>query len=285
MDITFWGVRGSVATSGPEVAQVGGSTSCVEVREGEHRLVFDAGTGIRALGNSLMARGGPCRLAVFFSHLHWDHLQGFPFFGPAYVPSTELMLYGPGEKGDARLAGALARQMQPPSFPVTLEAMRGRLCFRSAEAGVPVEVGPFKVTPFALPHPNGCMGYRVESQGAVFVYATDVELSAGGITPDILAGMEGADALCMDAQYTPEEYGAEGARSKKGWGHSTMMDAAQIARTVGARRLFLFHHDPSHDDAAVEAMAARARAHFPGAQPAREGMRVTLGDLPFTQVA
>ncbi|HVE87072.1 MAG TPA: MBL fold metallo-hydrolase [Myxococcales bacterium] len=276
MEVRFWGVRGSVAVSGEQVAWVGGNTSCLEVGDGEHRLILDAGTGIRGLGDALMAAGRPVKAALFFSHLHWDHVQGFPFFAPAYAPSTELLLHGPGPAGDVKLHRVLSRQMRPPSFPVTLEAMRARMTFAVARAGEPVQHGPFTVTPFALPHPNGCLGYRVESGGRSFVYATDVELSVDRLTPQIIGAMKGCDALCLDAQYTPDEYHGRVGIPKKGWGHSTMVDAAQIAREVGARRLFLFHHDPAHNDDVVRAMAEEARGHFPEVEPAREGHRIAF---------
>jgi ribonuclease BN (tRNA processing enzyme) len=132
------------------------------------------------------------------------------------------------------------------------------------------------VTPFALPHPNGCLGYRIEADGRVFVYATDVELSLENLTDSVAAGMRGADALCLDAQYTPDEYHGRRGVPKKGWGHSTMVDAAQVAQAVGARSLYLFHHDPAHDDATVEAMADEARLHFDNAQVAREHAAIGL---------
>lgn len=268
MEIRFWGVRGSVAGSSEAASRVGGNTSCVEVRSGGERLILDAGTGIRALGEAMLREPGSHEATLLFSHLHWDHVQGFPFFTPAYLPKWRLELYGPGEHGG--LERALARQMEPPNFPVTLSTMRAQLLFGAARENVPLELGRFLVTPFALPHPNGCLGYRIEADGKVFVYATDVELSLQNLTEEVAAGLRGADALCLDAQYTPEEYAGTRGAPKKGWGHSTMVDAAQVAAAVGAKKLFLFHHDPSHDDATVEKMAGEARAHFAHAEAARE---------------
>lgn len=274
MEIRFWGVRGSVAASGEQVARMGGNTSCVEVKSHGERLILDAGTGIRALGEEMLREPGPHRATVLFSHLHWDHVQGFPFFTPAYLPTSQIQLFGPGEHGG--LERALARQMEPPNFPVTLSAMRAQLLFGAAREGAVLELGHFRVTPFALPHPNGCLGYRIEADGRVFVYATDVELSLANLTEEVAAGMRDADALCLDAQYTPEEYAGTRGAPKKGWGHSTMVDAAQVAAAVGARKLFLFHHDPSHDDDTVEQMAHEARRHFAHAEPATEHLRVGL---------
>jgi phosphoribosyl 1,2-cyclic phosphodiesterase len=277
MEVRFYGVRGSIAVSGAHAAKIGGNTSCLEVVSQGHRLILDAGTGIRALGEAMMREGGPQKASLFFSHLHWDHVQGYPFFTPAYLPTTELTLYGPGPGGAQALESVLARQMEPPNFPVPLSTMRSRMTFDSALHGRTVEVGPFKVTPFDAPHPQGCLGYRVEADNHVFVYATDVELSLATLDSRLARLMEGADALCLDAQYTPDEYAGKKGIPKKGWGHSTMVDAAQVASAVNARRLFLFHHDPAHNDDMVENMAEEARSHFAATEPAREGKRILLG--------
>lgn len=275
MEIRFWGVRGSVAVSGQNVAWYGGNTPCVEVTHDGHRLILDAGTGIRALGEQIV-RQKPSRTTILFSHLHWDHVQGFPFFTPAYVPGNELLLVGPGANGEQALHAALDGQMQPPGFPVTLAAMRAKLTFASALADHPLESGPFTITPIELPHPNGCLGYRIESGGKSFVYATDVELEAQTMSPKLARHLEGADALCLDAMYTPDEYNGARCVSKKGWGHSTMIDAARIAKTVNVGKLLLFHHDPSHDDAFVSTMAEQARQEFVHSEPAREGAQLLL---------
>jgi phosphoribosyl 1,2-cyclic phosphodiesterase len=308
MDIRFWGVRGSVATSGPQVARVGGNTACVEVVSGGERLVFDAGTGLRALGEALqrealqrealqrealqrealqrealqreacLPEAAGVRATLLWSHLHWDHVQGFPFFAPAFAPSTALTLYGPGAGGDRALEEVLAGQMRAPTFPVPLAAMRGARAFRAARPGEPFEVGPFRVRPFLLDHPQGCLGYRVEADGACFVYATDVELCADALPREVAEGLAGADLLVLDAQYTPEEYAGRGAGpARRGWGHSTHVEAARVARACGVGRLHLFHHDPARTDDAVEAMAEEARALFPATEPAREGACVRVG--------
>lgn len=275
MEVRFYGVRGSIAVSG---TRIGGNTACLEVMSQGHRLILDAGTGIRALGETMMREGPiPHRASLFFSHLHWDHVQGFPFFTPAYLPSTELTLYGPGANGARELESVLANQMQPPNFPVPLSTMRSKMKFAAALSGQPIETGPFRVTPFEVPHPNGCLAYRIEADGHSFVYATDVELGLSTLTSEVGRFMEGADALCLDGQYTPDEYTGKVGAPKKGWGHSTMVDAAQVAKAVDARRLLIFHHDPAHNDDLVENMAEEARQHFFASEPAREGKRLMLG--------
>jgi phosphoribosyl 1,2-cyclic phosphodiesterase len=274
MEVQLFGVRGSIAVSG---SRIGGNTACVEVTSQGHRLILDSGTGIRALGEQLMREGSSPKATLFFSHFHWDHVQGFPFFTPAYKPDTELTLYGPGPTGALDAQRVLSQQMEPPHFPVRLSAMRSKMTFGSARSGRPLQVGPFLVTPFEVPHPQGCLAYRIEADGHTFVYATDVELSAASLTWDVARYLEGADVLCLDAQYTPDEYEGRSGIPKKGWGHSTMVDAAQVAKAVDAKRLLLFHHDPAHNDDLVENMAEEARNHFFATEPAREGKRILFG--------
>ncbi len=278
MEIRFWGVRGSIASSGSHVARIGGNTSCVEVSSGGHRLVFDAGTGIRNLGDVMMKGGKPASATLLFSHLHWDHVQGFPFFTPAYLPNNQFKLYGPGEGGGKRLYDALDRQMTPPGFPVPLTTMKSAMSFNEAKHLEKIETGPFVITPFWLNHPDGCLGYRVDADGRSFVYATDVELGLNDLDPKVAAAIEGVDALCLDGQYTPDEYSGKVGMARKGWGHSTMVDAAKVAFAVGAGRLFLFHHDPARTDEAVENMAEEARSYFKASEPARENKRILLDD-------
>jgi phosphoribosyl 1,2-cyclic phosphodiesterase len=263
MEIRFWGVRGSIAVSGAGYTRAGGNTSCVEVRAAGERLVLDGGTGLRALGF------GPVRATVLFSHVHWDHIQGVPFFAPAFHPGSELLLVGATRDGlDVR--DALARQMHAPTFPVGLDALRARITWRRAAAGEPFEVGPFRVSPIDLEHPNGVFAYRIEAGGRALVYATDTE-HGGRIDPRLVRLAAGADLLVHDAQYTPEEY-----PSRRGWGHSTWVEAAEAAREAQVGRLALFHHDPRRDDDALAVIEDRARGVFPGAFAAREGAAVAL---------
>ncbi|HVO31997.1 MAG TPA: MBL fold metallo-hydrolase, partial [bacterium] len=267
---------GSVATSGPEFARFGGNTTCVEVLVGGQRIVFDAGTGIRGLGQRMMKSARPGRTAIFWSHLHWDHIQGFPFFAPAFARGTELELYGPGEGGGARLKSALSAQMQPPSFPVTLEAMGAAMEFHDARVGEPVVLREAVVTPISLDHPNGCLGYRVDGEGASVVFCTDVELG-GRIREDLVEFARGADLLIFDAQFTPSEYEGKVGPSRKGWGHSTMIEAARLAAAAEVKNLALTHHDPAHGDRIVERMESAARFTFNNTAAAREGERFEFG--------
>jgi phosphoribosyl 1,2-cyclic phosphodiesterase len=271
--VRFWGVRGSIANGGAEFAGVGGNTSCVEVRAGNELIILDSGTGVRALGQTL---GADTRATFLFSHLHWDHIQGFPFFTPAYVPGNTFTLYGPGESG-ADLLAAMTRQMQPPNFPVTLKAMGAQLDFRTVKPGAEFEVGPARVRVAALNHPQGCLGYRISVGGTSVVYATDTEHPAPGvIDPGVLDLARGADLLIYDSQYTDDEYEGRCGPPRKGWGHSTIREACGLAEAAGVKRLALFHHDPSHDDRFVERKVGEARGWFPNVGAAREGMTVNL---------
>jgi phosphoribosyl 1,2-cyclic phosphodiesterase len=271
--VRFWGVRGSVATGGLEFAGVGGNTSCVEVRAGAEVLVLDGGTGLRALGEAL---GPEARVHLLLSHLHWDHIQGFPFFGPAYSPRAELSVYGPAG-GDAALREALARQMEPPGFPVPLGALKARLRFRALQPGDVLAVGPAEVEVLALRHPQPCLGYRISANGRRVVYATDTErLPEGAIDPAMLKAARGADLLIHDSQYTDDEYAGRRGPPRAGWGHSTIGDACRLAAAAEVKRLALFHHDPSHDDRELSRLGEEAKALFANVAIAREGLTVTL---------
>jgi phosphoribosyl 1,2-cyclic phosphodiesterase len=271
MEIRFWGVRGSIASPGPETAGVGGNTSCVEVRCGNERIVLDAGTGLRNLGNALVAEGAPVSLTLLLSHFHWDHIQGLPFFVPAYLPQTKLTIVGSG--GDrATLRDKLSRQMTEPHFPVQLDDLAAQMTYREARAGRRFDVGEVAVRVARVNHPGGAFAYRIEHGGHSLVYATDTEHYAC-VDPALRALALGADVLVYDAQYTPEEY-----QAKVGWGHSTYAAGAEVARSAGVGRLVLFHHDPQRSDEGVASVEKAAQALFPSTVAAREGMTLTIGE-------
>lgn len=269
--VCFWGVRGSIPTPGPTTVRTGGNTSCVEVLCGKQLVIFDGGTGLRVLGEKLL-KAQPVAAAIFFSHVHWDHIQGFPFFGPALLPGNRFDLFG-GNNVTTTLAETLAGQMNFPNFPLSLEQMASTMVFHQFDEGHAVELGKdVRVKALRLRHPNGCFGYRLEHDGKVVTYCTDTE-HRDGMDRNVLSLADGADLFIYDAQYTPEEYaGAAGSPPKVGWGHSTFAEGAALAKEAGARRLVLFHHDPTHGDDAIDAIEARCRERFPDTDAAREGL-------------
>ncbi len=272
MHIRFWGVRGSIASPGPDTVTVGGNTSCIELTCGATRLVLDAGTGLRRLGNHLLASGAtnePLALTLLLSHVHWDHIQGLPFFVPLYAKGTALTVVG-AESGIASVRQTLERQMSAPVFPVRLDETSARIDTREVKVGDVFDVGEATVRIAKGNHPGGVVAYRVEHEGKSVVYATDTEHYAC-VDPALRALCEGADVLVYDAQYTPEEY-----ERKVGWGHSTYVAGAELARAAGVGTLVLFHHDPMRSDDGVAGIESKARALFASSVAAREGMEITL---------
>jgi phosphoribosyl 1,2-cyclic phosphodiesterase len=276
MRITFWGVRGSIPTPGPDTVEIGGNTSCVEVRAGKALLVFDGGTGLRLLGRKLMSEM-PIEAHIFFSHVHWDHIQGFPFFGPAFVPGNTIHLYG-GMNVSRTLEETLAGQMDHPNFPVHLTDMAAKMIFHNLAEGEDVKLDAgngqeIRITTGRGNHPNGVWAYRVEHAGRSVVYATDTE-HYSVVDPQLLKLAKGTDILIYDSQYTPEEYaGTAGTGGPKvGWGHSTFEEAAKLATAAGAKKLVLYHHDPGQSDAAVREKERRAKALFSNVIAAHEGL-------------
>lgn len=262
MDIRFWGTRGSIPTPGPSTGKYGGNTSCVEVQTGDGtRIILDCGTGARELGQHLIRLAPkPLRLHLFIGHVHWDHIQGFPFFAPAFLPETELHLYAP--RGFERnLEAALTGQMQNAYFPVRLQELRSNIRFTELEEGF-FRIGDVLVEAQYLNHTAPTLAYRITSDGATVVYATDHEPFWQPHGPEFqhpgdqrhTAFLKDADLLIHDAQYTEAEY-----PEKRGWGHSTVEYATDAAMAAGVRRLALFHHDPTRDDAALAGLEALAR--------------------------
>ncbi len=296
--LKFWGVRGSIAAPGPETAYYGGNTSCVEVRVGEDIIILDAGTGIRKLGLALARefQDQPINLNVLITHTHWDHIQGFPFFPPAYNLNNKVTIYG-FEGARQGLQSTLSSQMESPYFPISMQQMPGAITIHELKE-MSFRVGSVEVKAHFLNHPGVCIGYRLFTPGGSISYLPDVELfqqlraarKAGAdkaaapafdSVPEedrgALEFVRDSEVLILDSQYDAREY-----EQHIGWGHSCFEDAVTFAMAAGVRRLFLYHHDPEHADEQISRMVARARAlalrhHSPLLiEAAREGREVLL---------
>lgn len=275
MRIRFWGVRGSLPKPGPSTLRYGGNTSCVEVRTDDGALIIlDCGTGAHGLGQALIAAPEqPIRGHLLISHTHWDHIQGFPFFAPLFVPGNELDIYAPGGRGQ-ELAATLAGQMQYTYFPVSLDQLGATIRYHDLGEGT-FQIGQLRVTTQYLNHPALTLGYRIEADGVTLVYSTDHEPHAGAPASEHRSAREatvhgedrrhvdflaGADLVMHDSQYTDLEYPA-----KRGWGHTTVEWSVDYALAAGVKRLVLFHHEPLRNDDAMDAVLAASRARAGGA--------------------
>jgi len=273
MKVKFWGVRGAIPVPGPDTVRIGGNTPCVEVRTVDREvLILDAGTGIRLLGLELDRRSTERLIAVLlFSHTHWDHIQGLPFFSPARQQHNRLVILGEHRVGN-HLERVLAGQMSDPYLPFTLEDLRADLLIKEVHNGERLVTGDrTSVLPRRIPHPGGAFGYRITCQGKVVAYATDVNHPPDSLDPGVIELARDADLLIHDAQFTSAEL-----LERPDWGHSSWLEAIQVAQQAGARQLALFHHDPMHTDDELEEIERQAQALFASAFLAREGMEITL---------
>ncbi len=270
--IKFWGVRGSIACPSPDHIRYGGNTSCVEMEIAGNRLVFDAGTGIRSLGQDLLSSGAN-DVKLLLTHTHWDHINGFPFFMPAYDPNSSLhILAGHLKQRGATIHDVLSTLMDNPTFPVPLEAMQAKVKTEDFQAGEDLEI--FKtvnIRTAPLNHPNGATAYRVEWEGKAVCYVTDTEHRPGEDDLNILGLIEGADLVIYDSTYTEEEFA-----HKIGWGHSTWNEGSRLCRMAGVKRLAIFHHDPDHDDNFMDKVAEDARKEWDKAFVAMEGKELIV---------
>jgi phosphoribosyl 1,2-cyclic phosphodiesterase len=267
LSVRFWGVRGSIACPGPETVRYGGNTSCVEIRCGDHLLIMDGGTGLRELGSALL-KNGPITADLFYTHTHFDHICGLPFFGPAYVRGNKIRLWAGHLLPDHCLEDVLCGMMMAPLFPVPMSLLASQVSFKDfrhgeslhPRAGITLRTG-------ALNHPNGATGYRVEYGGKSVAYITDTEHRKGGLDPNVLALIDGADIFIYDSTYTEAEY-----PSHLDWGHSTWEEGNRLADAAKVKTFVIFHHDPSHDDAFMDGVGGAAKRLRPSTIVAREGM-------------
>lgn len=269
--VKFWGVRGSIACPSPQHMKYGGNTSCIEMNLGGRRVLFDAGTGIRNAGQSFLKQDAR-ELFLMLSHTHWDHINGFPFFIPAYSPEFSIHIKAGHLSGRSSVREVLSAQMENPVFPVPLETMRANISYEDFRAGETLELYDGVVVRTApLNHPNEATGYRVEFDGRSAVYVTDTEHVPGKADQNILALIEGADLVIYDSTYTEAEF-----PSHAGWGHSTWNEGMRLCRMANVKRLAIFHHDPDHTDEIMDKIAAEAEGAWSGNFVAREGMVVEI---------
>lgn len=274
MQVTFWGVRGSIPAPGPGTTRYGGNTSCVSVRTTDNALlVLDCGTGARNLGLALLAEGAADRFAagqgeaaLLLSHTHWDHIQGFPFFGPLYVPGNTFRIYGPAQSS-ALLEGILEGQMAPQYFPVqTLKNMGARIEIAAMAPGQSRDILGCVVKSAINPHGRmGAMAFRIEQGGRAIVYASDAGYAVGGPSVEALALYRGADLLIHDSTYN-----AEDRRRYPERGLASVVEAAAAAVRAGVRKLALFHYDQDYTDTDVDALVEQARREIAAAGTAIE---------------
>ncbi|MFB3922425.1 MAG: MBL fold metallo-hydrolase [Terriglobia bacterium] len=279
MRIKFWGVRGSTPTPERRNSRYGGNTACVELRLGNGTLIIlDCGSGLRSLGKSLLREFGehPIHGYVFMTHFHWDHIQGIPFFGPLYKKGNAFLFHSVLRKG-LELKGAVEGQMVNPYFPVDMSAMGAVRHFFDLDER-PIDINGAVISSAPLNHPQECVAYRIDADGASFVFSTDTEPGSPYHDRAIRELAQGADVLVYDAQYTPEQLIGD----KRGWGHSSWLEGARIARESNVGQLVLFHHDPDNDDVFVDGLVEKAKQEFPRVVAAAEGLEFTL---PWTDSA
>lgn len=272
--VTFWGVRGSVACASPEYMRYGGNTSCLEVGVGEHRFILDAGTGIRPLSKRFL-QNDVRNITLLLTHSHWDHINGFPFFRPAYDPKRRMhVMAGHLQRQGLRIENVLGQHMQEPVFPVPLEAMKAIVEFEDFAAGDSFSLFPdVKVRTAPLNHPNAATGYRIEHAGRSLCYVTDTEHTPGKPDQAVLGLIEGADLVVYDSTYTDEEFPA-----RVGWGHSTWNEGMRLCRTANVGRFAIFHHDPDHTDDVMERIEREALASWDRTVVTRDNMTIRLDE-------
>jgi phosphoribosyl 1,2-cyclic phosphodiesterase len=269
--VRFWGTRGSVPVSGREFRRYGGNTACIEVRCGPHTLIFDAGSGFRPAGVSLLERGIE-DFDVLFTHCHYDHILGLPFFAPLYKPNFHVSVWSGHLAGIMTTREMMKAFMRPPWFPVPLDICRANITcndFRANDVltprkGVTIRTG-------ILNHPGNCVGYRIEWAGRVVALVSDTEHVDGILDPNVLNLMQNADLVIYDANFVEDEM-----ERYRGWGHSTWQQGIKLCEAAGAQRLALFHHDKGRTDAQLGVIERNASKRFSGAFAARDDLVVQI---------
>jgi phosphoribosyl 1,2-cyclic phosphodiesterase len=276
--LSFWGVRGSTPTVDPATWRYGGNTPCLElVAPDGTKFILDCGTGLRVLGSRWAADVDVVSPTthIFVTHYHWDHIQGLPFFSPLYDEKNQFQFYSFRSKflGPDSLRQVFETQMALPYFPVDFSAMNARRKFREVEGGESFQIGENRITTRWLNHPQGCLGFRIETPAGIVVYTTDNEPGVPEFDKNLRELAADADIFINDAQYSPSQL----ATDRKGWGHSSWKEGVKVARDSNVKTLVLFHHDPDSTDRVVDQLLRHAREEFDSVFAASEGMVITLG--------
>jgi phosphoribosyl 1,2-cyclic phosphodiesterase len=276
MRLTFWGVRGSIPTPGKTTVRYGGNTPCLELRlDDEKLIIFDAGTGIRSFGDHLINNGESVKAHLFITHPHWDHIQGFPFFKPAFIPGNELTIVGT-ERLEKSLSEIISEQMNRIYFPVQLHDLKAKIAFVPIRDEGEMQVHDALMKIMFVNHPGFTVGYRLEYRGKIFVYVSDNEpfdraaaatltnfeprvkekfnAATGDPNQRVFDFCRDADVLIHDTTYTPEEY-----IDRVGWGHSDYLFTLRVANEANVKRLYLFHHDQNHSDDKVDEILKKCK--------------------------
>jgi phosphoribosyl 1,2-cyclic phosphodiesterase len=272
--VTFWGVRGSIPTAGPEYQATGGNTACVEIRCGAHVLLFDAGTGVRKAGIAL-AREGLAAFDIFLSHSHYDHIIGLPFFAPLFDAQAHCTIWSGHAPGVITTRQVVEELLRTPFFPAGPSMFRASTAYKDFKAGDVIRpAAGITIDTAQLDHPGGVIGYRVEFGGSAVAYLTDTGTRSEAANEAALRLANAADMVIYDCMYTEEE-----SLDRTEFGHSTWKQGADLCRAAKARRLAMFHHAPDRDDAEVSELEIAARGEFAGAFAAREGMQFSFSAM------
>jgi phosphoribosyl 1,2-cyclic phosphodiesterase len=269
--VQFWGVRGSIPTPGMETVRYGGNTACVELEVANQRLIFDAGTGLRSLGKKLLQQM-PVDAHIFFTHTHWDRIQGFPFFMPAFVEGNCFHIYGSVGPNGASIKQRLCDQMLRPNFPVPLQAMQSELTFHNISPGSVLTIDDdVTIETVSLNRPNSALGYRITWNGCSVVYATDTDHSVDQIDQGLIYLAHHADVLIYDAAYADHAY-YDPRVTEEFQENGAWQKGIEMAIEANAKRIIMFHHDPAHEDSFLDRVESEVQSRFPNVQLAREGM-------------
>ena len=268
--VRFWGVRGTMPCTDPELAGYGGNTPCLEIRCGGHTLVFDGGSGATALGNHLIEEH-IVDFDIFLTHAHFDHVNGLPFFPPFFRNNTKARLWTGDLEGKQSTKQLVSDLMKRPFLPITPDIFNADIDYRDFSTGDTLSPTPdIVIRTTALNHPGGCVGYRIDYSGRSICYISDTEHVPGEIDSNIATLVQGADIMIYDATYTEEEY-----KPCRGFGHSTWQEGVKLCETAGVRQFVTFHHHTEHDDRFLDALAKDLDKHRPGSLVSKEGMILT----------